>query len=143
MAQFVGKLLVAGLALAAVAGTAEAQTAAAKGKVVTVQMVDKSATEYRFEPAAIAVQPGDTLRFVTTGAMTHNVEWKVVPAGAKLGDAQVGPYLTAKGQTYELVIDDRFPAGEYEIICTPHQTLGMQAKVTIGKGAGGRAVGGQ
>jgi plastocyanin len=142
MAQLVGKLLVAGLVFVAVAGTAEAQTAAAKGKVVTVQMVDKSATEYRFEPAAVSVQPGDTLRFVTTGAMTHNVEWKVVPAGAKLGDAQVGPYLTAKGQTYDLVIDSRFAPGEYEIICTPHQTLGMQAKVTIGGGSG-KAVGGK
>ncbi len=132
MIQRVTKLLVAGLALAAITGTAEAQ--GAKGKVVTVQMVDKSATEYRFEPAVITVQPGDTLRFVTTGAMTHNVEWKLVPAGAKLGDVQVGPYLTAKGQTYDLVIDDRFPAGDYEIICTPHQTLGMQAKVKIAKG---------
>jgi plastocyanin len=141
MAQLVGKLLVAGLALAAVAGTAEAQSAAAKGKVVTVQMVDKSATEYRFEPATINVQVGDTLRFVTTGAMTHNVEWKVVPTGAKLGDSQVGPYLTAKGQTYEVVIDDRFAPGEYEIVCTPHQTLGMQAKITIGKGGTGKAAG--
>jgi plastocyanin len=143
MARVVAKVLVAGLALAVAAGTAEAQTAAAKGKVVTVQMVDKSATEYRFEPAVISVQPGDTLRFVTTGAMTHNVEWKVVPAGAKLGDSQVGPYLTAKGQTYDLVIDSRFAPGDYEIVCTPHQTLGMQAKVTIGKGASAKAAGGQ
>jgi plastocyanin len=143
MVQLVGKILVVGLALAALdAGSAQAQTAAAKGKVITVQMVDKSATEYRFEPAAISVQPGDTLRFVTTGAMTHNVEWKVVPTGAKLGDSQVGPYLTAKGQTYELVIDDRFAPGEYEIVCTPHQTLGMQAKVTIGRGST-KAAGGQ
>ncbi len=131
MIQRVAKMLVTGLALAAITTTAEAQTAAAKGKVVTVQMVDKSATEYRFEPAVISVQAGDTLRFVTTGDMTHNVEWKLVPTGAKLGDAQVGPYLTAKGQTYDLVIDDRFPAGDYEIICTPHQTLGMQAKVKL------------
>ena len=141
MAQLVTKIVVAGFALVAIgAGSAQAQTTA-KGKLVTVQMVDKSATEYRFEPAAITAQPGDTLRFVTTGAMTHNVEWKVTPAGAKLGDSQMGPYLTAKGQTYDLVIDDRFAPGEYEIVCTPHQTLGMQAKVTIAKNTGGRAAG--
>lgn len=101
------------------------------GKLVVVKMVDVSATEYHFEPAAVTVGAGDTLRFTQTGAMPHNVDFKAAPAVAALGAAKTGPFLTKPGQTYDLVIDGRFPAGGYQFACTPHEALGMKGTLTV------------
>ena len=101
------------------------------GKLVTVRMVDLSPTKYRFEPAAIRAASGDTIRFVQTGVMPHNVDFRTLPAGVKLGAATTGPYLLTKGQTCDLVIDDRFMTGDYAFVCAPHMALGMKGQITI------------
>ena len=99
--------------------------------VVVVKMVDKSATEFVYEPANINVKPGDIVRFVQTSAMPHNVEFKKTPAGVDLGAARVGGFLTAPNQTYEIKIDAKFVKGAYEIACTPHEAMGMKATITV------------
>jgi len=104
------------------------------GTLVTVRMVDLSPTKYRFEPAAIRAASGDTIRFVQTGVMPHNVDFRTLPGGVKLGAATSGPYLVKTGQTYDLVIDDRFVAGEYAFVCAPHAALGMKGQITITSG---------
>lgn len=103
----------------------------ATAKLVVVKMVDVSATEYRFEPAQVTLAPGDTLRFVQTAATPHNVDLRGTPAGAQVGAAQMGPYLTVSGDSYSLVMDARFPAGTYQYVCTPHEMLGMKATFTV------------
>lgn len=118
-----------GSALALIAWSTPAARPA--GKLVVVKMVDVSATEYRFEPAAVTLGAGDTLRFTQTGAMPHNVDFKAAPAAASLGAAKTGPFLTKAGQTYDLVIDGRFPAGAYQFACTPHEALGMKGTLTV------------
>jgi plastocyanin len=40
-------------------------------------------------------------------------------------------YLTTKGQAYTLVVDSRFVDGVYEIVCDPHETIGMHAFLTV------------
>lgn len=100
-------------------------------QTIVVKMVDVSATEYRFEPAEITASPGDTIRFEQAGQMPHNVEFKDVPEGSNLGAAVMGPFLTALGQTYDLVVDTRFVQGAYDIVCTPHQTMGMTGTITV------------
>jgi hypothetical protein len=50
-----------------------------------------------------------------------------------------GPYLTKQGETYEVVIDERFADGEYEFVCTPHIAMGMKATIAVNGGARGRA----
>lgn len=50
-------------------------------ETIIVKMVDKSATEYAFEPADITVRRGDIVRFVQTGSTPHNVEFKDVAEG--------------------------------------------------------------
>lgn len=99
---------------------------------VEVRMVDKSPTEFVFEPAEVTVRPGDVVRFVQTGVMPHNVEFRAVPEGVELaGDVQMGRYLTRKGETYDLVIDERFGAGKYDYVCTPHSALGMTGTISV------------
>jgi plastocyanin len=99
--------------------------------VVVVKMVDKSATEFVFEPADITVSPGQTVRFVQTGAMPHNVEFRDLPAGTNLGAAAMGPFLLAAGETYEVTIDDRFAPGTHKYVCTPHEIMGMVGTITV------------
>lgn len=102
------------------------------GRVVIVKIVEVSATSYRFEPAEVTVLPGDTVRFVQTSAMPHNVEFTKTATGSKLGAARVGPFLTVLNQTYDVVIDTRFPSGQYRYICTPHVSLGMRGTISVG-----------
>lgn len=115
------------------AAPARAQGAASRpAHMVTVKLVDKGgSTPYAFEPANVAVQSGDTLRFLEAAGVVHNVRFKSHPNGARLGSATTGPYLTTTGQTYDLVIDGRFAAGKYEFVCDPHEMMGMKGVLTV------------
>ena len=102
------------------------------GHVVVVKLVTKTGSvPFAFEPANATVQRGDTLRFVEDAGVMHNVHFKTHPNGARLGSAAAGPYLTNKGQTYNLVIDGRFPDGKYEFVCDPHEMVGMHGVLTV------------
>ena len=127
-------LLVASIAaLFASSSAAGAQgTASGTPHVLLVKLVAKpGSTPYAFDPANITAVRGDTLRFVDEEAVPHNVHFKSHPAGAKLGGITVGPYVTNKGQTYDVVIDDRFTAGKYDFVCDPHEMLGMRGTLTV------------
>lgn len=124
--------LLAAVILALSAGSARAWSGpAGTGDTVVVKMVEKSATSYAFEPAAVTVHPGDRIRFVQTGVVPHNVEFRSPPAGAQLDGRKMGPFLTTKGQTYEVVIDDAFVAGDYPYVCTPHEPMGMVGTIEV------------
>lgn len=126
-------LLAALLGLVLLGTTTSAMTQPADGdvRVVTVKMVDKSATEYAFVPAEINVTPGTIVRFEMTGMMPHNVEFKDAPSGTNLGAAQFGPFLTSKGQVYEIKIDERFAVGSHKYVCTPHEMMGMTGVINV------------
>jgi len=64
----------------------------------------------------------------------HDVHFTKQASGAKLGGAVTGPYLTTKGQTYDLVINARFAEGRYEFVCEPHEALGMKGTLVIKSG---------
>lgn len=86
---------------------------------------------YTYEAADIVARRGDTLRFVQKSALPHNVEFTGTPPGAALGTAEVGPYVIAEGDTYDLVLDTRFVPGTYSFHCTPHQSLGMKGTLVV------------
>ncbi|MEX0892163.1 MAG: plastocyanin/azurin family copper-binding protein [Gemmatimonadota bacterium] len=119
-----------GVAGAAWTGEASAQSGE-KPRVIEVKMVDKSPTSFAFEPANVTVRPGDVLRFRQIGAMPHNVEFREPPEGADLDSIQVGPFLVTRGQVYELKIDERFVAGQYPFVCTPHEQMGMTGLLKV------------
>lgn len=147
-----GGWLVAAAALAftapAAAGAQQAEAVAeAEGRTVVVEMVD-----FAFEPAKVTVRPGDVVRFVNTTRTPHNVEFRGVPDGARLGDEYVvpveetgtragtsralpptrmGPYLLQKGETYEFVITESFAAGTYRYVCTPHEAMQMKGELEV------------
>lgn len=114
-----------------------AQSAPATGgHVVIVKLVTKAGSvPYAFEPASITAQQGDTLRFIEDAAVIHNVRFTSHPSGSKLGAATTGPYLTTKGETYDLIINGRFTVGHYDFVCDPHAMLGMHGVLTVGKRA--------
>jgi plastocyanin len=111
---------------------ADAQSAGRRAPhVITVKMVEKNGgASYAFEPQAVNAIPGDTLRFVQTNAAPHDVDFKAEPKGAKV-DAEVVPYLTNQGQTFDLVIDKRFVPGTYSFVCDPHESMGMKGTLTV------------
>jgi len=101
-------------------------------RVVEIHMVDKGSAQWRFEPASVQVRTGDVIRFVQDDIAPHNVQFKDVPSGAKLGPMVVmGPFLILKGSTYEIEVDERFAPGLYKYACTPHEPLGMKAEIEV------------
>lgn len=98
---------------------------------VVVRMVNKSTTQFAFEPKTVTVHQGDVLEFVQTGNVPHDVSFTKAPSGAKISSIMVGPMLTATGQTYDLVIDARFPVGHYDYNCLPHLALGMKGSFEV------------
>lgn len=120
--RVVAAMLVAG-------GTAGWATPPAAGKAPAVHVVHL--VGYTYDPGDILATRGDTIRFVQDGAMPHNVEFSATPPTAALGAARIGRYLIKEGDTYDLVIDQRFPAGVYQFACTPHHALGMKGTLTV------------
>ncbi len=111
----------------------------AEPKVFAVRMVDKSPTQFAFEPSVITVEPGYIVRFVQTGIQPHNVEFKEGPAPTIPGAPKMGPFLIAKGATYDIIVGEDAPPGEYEFVCTPHQALGMKGTlIVVGVGETGK-----
>lgn len=99
--------------------------------VFEVHMVDKGPTQFVFEPAEVEVRPGDVVVWVQDGVMPHNVQFTLAPKGRPADKLPTSPFLTIKGQRFELQIDDRFLPGEYEYICTPHVGMGMKGTIRV------------
>jgi plastocyanin len=129
-------LLGAGLATGLLFGAtpAPAQMGAAPSPhLIVIKLIERAGNPipFAFEPATFAAEQGDTLQFVQFANTMHNVHFKILPKGARLGSAAVSQYLTAKGESYRVIVDSRFVAGSYEIICDPHELLGMHAMLTV------------
>ena len=122
--------LAAILALAA-RGTAQPRPATG-GHVVVVKLIERPGDKpFAFDPAVVTVERGDTVRFTEAAGTMHNVRFTKVAPGAHLGSATSGPYLTTKGQTYDVVIDKRFALGAYEYVCDPHAAIGMKGTLVV------------
>jgi plastocyanin len=128
------KILIAStlVAMLALSVGANGQNAARGPHTIVVKLVDKGgAIPYAFEPAIAVAQRGDTVRFIETAGVMHNVHFTKQARGANLGRAAAGPYLTTKGQTYDVVIDGRFAEGTYEYVCDPHAAIGMKGTLVV------------
>ncbi len=113
-------LWVAALALA---GTAMASTAA-QAKDVQVKMLNKGSTGMMvFEPAYVAVKPGDTVTFVPVDK-GHNAQSLpgMIPAGAAPFAGKINEAVTVKFSK----------SGLYGYKCLPHAGMGMIGLVQVG-----------
>jgi plastocyanin len=116
----------------------DARTAAPK--VVEIQMIG-DASGYKFSPASVTIQRGDTVKFTLVSGPPHNVVfWEdSIPKGAaaKLGKAMTktvgpltGPFLLNAGDTYEISFAG-LPVGTYKFYCAPHLALGMHGVIEV------------
>jgi plastocyanin len=123
-------------ALLSAAGCATDSTADDAPRTIVVSLKDDG-NELRFEPARVEVKRGDVVRFVQEGVMPHNVQFvrNTSPDGVDIGEYWTGPYLTKVGESYEVLIDERFADGEYEWACAPHLALGMKGALVVEGGA--------
>ncbi|MDB4950166.1 MAG: Plastocyanin [Gemmatimonadetes bacterium] len=104
--------------------------ARAGAHVVVVKMITTDDGDGgKFDPESIVAAAGDTVRFVTDGLSPHNVSFPAAQNAAPLHPPAPVPFLTAAGQSYDLVLP---PApGTYHIQCDPHAFTGMTGTLTI------------
>src|SRR6266568_28484 len=87
--------------------------------------------EYHFKPDSVLVKRGDVVRFTNESNTIHNVQFFQVPEGADVGGYKRGPFLTAKGETYAIVIGKGFVPGTYIIVCAPHVSMYMSGRIIV------------
>ena len=131
---FIGGCIATSLALAAHAMAQTApKLALTTPHLIVVKLVEIPGNKmpFAFEPATFTAERGDTLQFVQLANTMHDVHFKTQPKGVRLGADAVGPYLTSIGEKYNVVLDSRFADGTYEIVCDPHEMIGMHAFLTV------------
>jgi pseudoazurin len=76
-----------------------------------------------FEPSFVKIEPGDTVKFVSTDA-GHNAETikGMLPDG-------VAPFVGKSGEDVSVKFEQ---AGVYGIKCMPHYGMGMVAMIVVG-----------
>jgi len=116
-------------------------TPAASGPVVEVKMTGNGNNVAAFEPKALTIAPGTTVRFINVSGGMHNVAFwgDSIPAGAAAVltaampntiDNLSGPFLMQPNDTYEISFANA-PKGTYKGYCAPHLALGMKIAITV------------
>ncbi len=117
------------------------EQAAPAGPVVEVKMAGTT-TAPVFEPAALTIAPGTTVRFINVSAGPHNISFwgDSIPAGAAavlnaamagrtMGDL-AGMMVTQPNETFDVSFAGA-PTGLYKGYCLPHLALGMKIDITV------------
>jgi plastocyanin len=110
--------------------------------MVEIQMIGDGRRRAAFEPAALTVTPGATLRFINVSGGPHNVVFwpdSVPPGAADLLDAAMpnrmarlsGPLATQPNEAYEIPVPPTAPPGRYRAYCLPHLAMGMTIAITV------------
>ena len=114
------------------------------GVVHEVQMVGTAAVGFRFEPSALTIRVGDTVRWVNVSGFPHNVAFyadsipvgastvvdAVMPAEGKLGPMN-GRIVSEAGDSFEMDFVSA-PTGTYHYFSVPQEAIGMVATITVG-----------
>ena len=111
------------------------------GTVHEVEMLRNADGDYVFRPADLTITVGDRVRWINVSGGPHNVAFypERIPVGAQeyLNAAMAnrmgkltGPLLIASRAVYEITFDGA-PVGVYDYFCTPHEMLGMKARLTV------------
>jgi halocyanin-like protein len=138
----------AGVAGASTAGTASAQesvyggyltdagfegTADATGNDEVTVQVGVGTSGWKFNPAAVLVEPGTTIVWEWTGNggshnVVHETETEFASAGEQLFNS--GETVSGKGVTFEHTFEN---AGARQYFCNPHKGVGMKGVVAVGE----------
>jgi plastocyanin len=115
--------------------------AAPTGPVVEVKMIGNGTNQAKFEPNALTIAPGTTVRFINVAGGPHNVAFygDSIPAGAATAlnagmanrmDNLTGPFLTTPNENYDVSFAGA-ATGVYKGFCVPHAALGMKLTITV------------
>lgn len=99
-------------------------TADRRGESAVTVRVDSEANmgAFGFDPAAVAVSPGTTVAWTTTGAGGgHNVV-------SETGAFHSGALVRTTGHTFTHRFVD---PGTYRYVCEPHRKMGMRSAVVV------------
>lgn len=106
-------------------------TADASGTEEVIVDVGAGTNGYQFNPAAIYIEPGQTITWRWTGkGQAHNV----VGEGDFINspDEHESQLVGEEGFTYELTFEEG-DEGVYQYFCVPHKGLGMLGVVAVGE----------
>jgi plastocyanin len=88
----------------------------------------------KFDPPTLAIQQGDTVKFVNNKLPPHNIIFddKTIPGGSKELSTKLShdQLMFSPGESYEVTFSD-VPSGDYTYYCAPHRGAGMVGKVTV------------
>ena len=138
--QFVAAVGATGLAGCSAFGVNEdvsTPTSGPKGGKATVQMRTDGDGNY-FDPVGLYLEPGDSVTFITksgnhsaTAYRKGNIyaETNRIPEDAPAWGSKV----LQKGESYEHTFE---AVGTHDCYCIPHKTLGMVARIIVGKPGG-------
>ena len=114
---------------------------AAGGAVVEVRMTGNGTNQAAFEPAAITIAPGTTVRFINVSGGPHNVAFWAdsIPAGAAaVLNAAMPDRMSDLSSRFAMApnepLDISFagaPTGSYKAYCLPHLAMGMKIAITV------------
>ena len=108
------------------------------GSSNTVRMVTEDHKSY-FDPVGLYVEPGETVSFkMVSGnhsATAYHDQYSLadvtrIPKGAQPFDSEV---IIDEGVTFEHTFNTE---GTYDYYCIPHKTMGMIARIVVGKPGG-------
>jgi plastocyanin len=130
-------MLAAGVALSMLLSA----SAAAQATHVVRLIADPSKDDYRFEPAALTVSPGDVVVFRVASGAPHSVvfEGEGLSPGVRGAINTALPnrsgelssqLLTAAGKDLRFVVP-QIPPGTYRFYCLPHRAYDMRGELTI------------
>jgi plastocyanin len=91
----------------------------------TVEVTVGPNGENVFDPATVEVRPGTTVQFVWDSP-GHNVHATDVPDEAEW---DVNTEITGPPMEYEYTFDG--PLGEYNYVCDPHVSVGMEGTIVV------------
>lgn len=104
----------------------------------TVRMVTENHKSY-FDPIGLYVEPGETISFkMVSGnhsATAYHERYSLadvtrIPKGAQPFDSEV---IIDEGVTFDHTFNTK---GTYDYYCIPHKTMGMIARIVVGKPGG-------
>lgn len=94
-------------------------------------------SDYYFDPIGLHVEPGTTVTWMNeTGAHSStaysedNGKTQMIPDGAESWDSGI---ISSSGATFQHTFETE---GTYNYYCTPHESLGMVARIVVGEPGG-------
>jgi plastocyanin len=103
-------------------------TDAASAATVTVTMGASKGAPLAFEPKAVTINAGDSVKWVMNKLGPHNVIFDKVPAGVNAAAFSHTALESSAGTSFVATFDT---PGTYSYYCTPHRGAGMVGSITV------------